>query len=202
MGIMNLNIETRPIVIVSNYRTKSSALSVYLANHYGIARFSESMNWYKRYSEFTEFMESSSTDFILKIIADQMDDCRYYREILARDCYKIKLIKRNIPEQIASFYIATKTQQWSQTVDEERVSRYVRIVRSHLLRSMNTILHNNTLLDESNIKFDETIYSEDLPFLEDTIFVESTKPSNYQAIYDAACKLYETRDTYKLRLLL
>jgi hypothetical protein len=202
MGIMDLNVETRPIVIIANYRTSSSALSVYLANHYGLARFSEPMNWQQRYLEFTGFMDGSSKNFVLKIIADQLDDCRYYREILARDCYKIRLMKRNTPEQIASHYIAIKTHKWSQLINEERTPRRIKTVRSHLVKSMNTILNNNALLEESTIQFDETIYTEDLPYLEDSKYKPSTKPKNYDYIYEAARELYETRDTYKLRLVL
>ena len=202
MGIMDLNVETRPIVIVSNYRTSSSALARHLSKKYEIDFFTEPMIWRLYYGKFSDRVDEGDTNFVLKIIADQMDDCKYYREILSRECYKIKLTKRNVPEQIASFYIATKTQQWSQTTNETRKPRHIRIIRSHLLRAMNTILHNNTLLDESNILFDEVIYSEDLPFLDKSDQVPSTKPTNYQAIYDAACRLYETRDTYRLRLLL
>jgi hypothetical protein len=204
MGIMDLNVEKRPIVIVANFRTKSTALGSYIQNKYNITRFSEPINSHRSALTFSEFMDDgSNTNFVLKFIADQMDDCKYYREILAGDCYKIRLLRRNVPEQIASYYIASKTQTFFQKVNEDEIpSCYIKIVRSHLLRAMNTILNNNALLEESNIQFDETIYSEDLPFLEDTIYVESTKPTNYQAIYDAACRLYETRDTYRLRLLL
>jgi hypothetical protein len=160
------------------------------------------MQWNKSYAKFKEFMDSNSTDFVLKIIADQLDDCRYYREILARDCYKIRLMKRDIPEQIASYHIASKTRKWWQLTDEEREPRFIRTVRSHLLRSMNIILHNNALLEESTIQFDETIYAEDLPFLESSKYKPSTKPKNYDHIYKSAHELYETRDTYRLRLIL
>ena len=202
MGIMDLNVEKRPIVIIANYRTSSSVLSVYLANNYGgLARFSEPMQWRKNYLRFSEFIDSNNTNYVLKIIADQMDDCKYYREILARDCYKIRLMKRDVPGQIASYHVAHKTRKWTQLIDEERNPSSIRIVRSRLLRAMNTILHNNALLEESNIQFDETIYAEDLPSLEDSKYKVSTKPKNYGAIYAAARELYETRDTYKLKLL-
>jgi len=203
MGIMDLTVKQRPIVIIANYRTSSSALSEHIAKKYEIPnRFSEPMQWHAAYLTFSEFIDSNSTDFVLKIIADQMDDCRYYREILSRDCYKIRLLKRDIPEQIASYYVAHKTRKWWQLTDEEREPRVIRSVRSNLLRAMNIILHNNALLEESNIQFDETLYAEDLPFMEVSKYKVSTKPTNYNAIYDAACKLYETRDTYRLRLLL
>jgi hypothetical protein len=199
---MDLTVTQRPIVIIANYRTSSSALSEHIATHYELPnRFSEPMQWHSAYLPFSEFMDQNKTDFVLKIIADQMDDCRYYREILARDCYKIRLLKRNVPEQIASYYIAHKIRKWWQLVDEERNPRYIRTVRSHLLRAMNTILYNNALLEESNIQFDETIYAEDLPFLEASKYKVSTKPENYESIYAAACDLYATRDTYRLRLL-
>lgn len=199
---MDLNVTTRPIVIVANYRTSSSALSEHIAVNYELPnRFSEPMQWHKAYLTFSEFMDQNKTDFVLKIIADQMDDCQYYREILSRDCYKIKLLKRDIPEQIASYYVAHKTRKWWQLVEEDRDARVIRSVRSNLLRAMNIILYNNALLEESNIQFDETIYAEDLPFLEVSKYKVSTKPKNYGAIYAAARELYETRDTYKLKLL-
>ena len=203
LGIMDLTVKQRPIVIIANYRTSSSALSEHIAIHYGLTRFAEPMQWHARYTEFDSYMNQNKTDFVLKIIAEQMDDCRYYREILARDCYKIRLLKRNVPEQIASHYLAKKTRRWSQLIDEERNNDYIiRTVRSQLLSSMNTILHNNALLEESTIQFDETIYAEDLPFLEVSKYKISTKPKNYDYIYESACKLYETRDTYRLRLIL
>jgi len=201
LGIMDLTVKQRPIVIIANYRTSSSAFSMYIAKRYGLNRFSEPMQWHARYLEFDQYMNQHKTDFVLKIIADQMDDCRHYREILARDCYKIRLMRRDIPGQIASYYVARKTRKWNQLIDEERVPRIIKTVRSHLLRAMNTILYNNALLEESTIQFDETIYSEDLPLLENSKYKPSTKPSNFESIYKAACELYETRDTYKLKLL-
>lgn len=185
------NIEVRPIVIIANYRTSSSALMSSLANKYKIISFSEPSIQDMRYSAFSSFYNKNKKNFVLKFMIEQLDDIPEYRKILKEECYKIRLFRRDIISQIASYYIATRTKRFSQR-KEQTIDRYfVRIVPSHLIRHIEIIVKNNLLLKTSALNFDSTIYAEDLSTLHDTELVHSTKPDNYQEILNATKYYYE-----------
>jgi hypothetical protein len=144
----------------------------------------------ERFDKFVAHYEKDKNNFVLKIIVDQIDDTPQYREIINRDCYKIRLFRKDIVSQIVSHYISVKTRKWHQTNIENIVPYSIRIVPSHIRSSIETIFNNNIKLNSLNIDFDYTLYSEDLPLLDETNHVVTTKPINYHDIYSAVSDLY------------
>jgi hypothetical protein len=129
---------------------------------------------------------SGNSNYVLKVISNQIPNNELYRVILASDCYKIKLTRSNKIEQIASHYIGHCTGIWNSDDKYARGTEYtVPIDRSLINSIMHVIRTNDKLFDSLNIKFDEEHTYEELIQtinLDDTGMSKIIPPINYNEI--------------------
>jgi hypothetical protein len=151
-----------PILIVSNYRTGSSAYSAKLAEEHNLMWFAEPHLYPKLYYKLLSLMNTTERGFIVKFMSDQIEQYDIYKKLLRSDSYKIKLLRRDTEAQILSHYVATCTGIWN-TVNGNRPDSYqVKIDLSLLKSSIDIINESRKILDNLECDFDEVIYYEDL----------------------------------------
>jgi hypothetical protein len=172
------------ILLLANYRTGSSSFSNVLTNR--------KIPWYPEPHLFPEswvsLQESVSADekFVIKFMPDQIGQYELYQKIVNSDCYKIKLIRENKIEQIASYYVASMTGIWNDPLNEFARGReyIVDISLDQIRTSIKIITKNDFLLENSNIKFDKKVTYEQL--VEQNLLtsgpIKLSPPTNYKII--------------------
>lgn len=190
---MSINITRWPVVVYTNYRSGSSIFSKDLAHKHNVPLFVEPIRSDARLKNFLYQYHSGIDKFVLKIMPDQVKELKETEEILNSNCFRIKLTRRNIIDQITSYYIASITDKWGQT--EETIDSYnVKIDLNVLRKVIDVIKFNNQMLDESNLNFDHVVYYEDLNFSDITNwFYKTTSPNNIDIIKKIVTRIYEQR---------
>jgi LPS sulfotransferase NodH len=183
-----------PVVILSSKRTGSTALAAdirdQLRETHGNLRF------------YGEPMESASSKpledlmasielhepFILKVHAHDM--VRQYPQRvndLARsgECCLVRIRRRNTIEQVASHYLASKSNTWQHHAgDPYEVTEIHEVDMEWLDRSIRYINHYNMVLDSYPARFDLDLFYEDLGF-SGNIYVKTPRPTNYHLLLQA-----------------
>jgi hypothetical protein len=176
-----INIPKFPVVIIASPRTGSGALSNHLRNIYApITEFNEP-DKNNKMEEFLKFYQSEM-HWILKILVSSVD--QYPDMILSNKCFKIKNLRKNVVDQIASHYVATKRSKWiyfSDTVSNETYNDLIDIDLDAIDTSIKWIQYDNKCLEL--IKTDITVYYEDIEKYQS--FTEPTpKPQNYNEVIE------------------
>jgi len=166
-----------PAVILANYRTGSSPLCQGLALENSVSAFVEPSITQERIDEFMDYY-SRSSQYIVKFMPDQVDNFTPYQELLASDCYKIKLTRKDKASQIASYYIASIRDKWWTTKTEESKNYFVPIMHDKILHCITHIKQVDSML-EAFEHFDTELYYEDIGIIEDIDRVHSRKPANF-----------------------
>lgn len=177
-----INVTRWPAVILANYRTGSSALCYKLAADNNVSAHVEPTIAADRLQRFVEAY-NSDTNYVVKFMPDQIDSCNLYRELLDSECYKIKLLRKNKVEQIASFYIAEMRDKWWTLSNEQEKNYFIPINADVIKKSIDRILNTDSLLNDYD-KADATIYYEDLGILEDIDRKPSLKPNNIDRLLE------------------
>ena len=168
-----------PMVILTNYRTGSSAFGVSLRPRRGFNFFGEPAQDPVKLEKFINFYHSGNSEFILKIMIDQLDDCNLYRSILDSDCHKIRLMRKNEIEQSLSYYIARTRGVWQQYIKDSIHSPYtVPIDINNMNWAADIITTNNKKLRESTIEFDQEYVYENLSIPDSSNFCKIMPPAN------------------------
>ena len=185
-----------PIIILSTVRTGSTAFFYDLQFDASIKIFNEpilrngsNFELLKR-EETVKFFEAIFTDdnYALKL---HVQDLRYYpgklKSILAEhQCHLIRIRRRNLAEQIASYYIETIRNKWGYPKESEKEyvdlnKNIISINRTKLKCAIASILAFNAHLNSIPYKIDEDHWYEDIVFREKT-FIKTPKPSNYDEL--------------------
>jgi hypothetical protein len=166
-----------PAVILANYRTGSSPLCQGLALENSVIAFVEPSITTERTAEFLKCY-TTTDQYIVKFMPDQVDNFTHYQELLASDCYKIKLTRKDKAAQIASYYIASIRDKWWTTKTEESKNYFVPIMHDKILHCITHIKQVDSML-ESFENFDIELYYEDIGIIEDIDRVHSRKPANF-----------------------
>lgn len=194
--MLNITITKTPVIIISGARSGSTVLGEYLANKNNLTYYNEpnmnSIVFDKFISEF-----NSTDNFVLKIMANMVVSDDYpsivKNKIFGDSCYKIKLIRNNVYEQIASFYISRNRNTWIYTQYNIHVYQSaVNIIIDYreIIHCIKWIIYQNKILTDLNS--DVTVYYEDFPIL-DSEFKKTPRPKNYDQLIEIISRLYSTR---------
>jgi hypothetical protein len=167
-----------PALILANYRTGSSPLCQGVALENSVTAFVEPSITKERTDEFMKHY-SSTSQYIVKFMPDQIDSFTPYQELLNSDCFKIKLTRKDKAAQIASYYIASVRDKWWTTKTEESKNYFVPIIHDKILHCITHIKQVDLML-ESFENFDIELYYEDIGIIEDIDRVHSRKPANFE----------------------
>lgn len=175
-------IENRPIIILANYRTGSSALCWSIASINNIKSFGEPFTAFEdRSSQFIE-QYYKNNEYVLKFMADQIDLFKPYQELLKSNCYKIKLTRENKIDQMASCYIASIRNVW-RTLDSDIKKDYeIPIYKDRIKDVVRSLRRVDHILDTIDIKFDMELTYEQLGTINHTNRVKTHQPINIKKI--------------------
>ncbi len=198
--MIDINATKFPIVVLANFRTGSSALTISIAKKYNLNYFSEPChndNITKIDFHKMEFMrlytQHFNNNFLIKFMPNQINCFNPYEEILSRNKFLIKLRRHNKIEQIASFYIAEKRKKFHK-LKTEKIEKYSVSIDIEILEvCCHVILKNEYLLNSLPYKEDINLVYEDLGFISDTDHVLSDKPENMEEIKDEIRKILRWR---------
>ena len=189
------NIKKRPIVIISGPRTGSTALAYYVANLYPTVPFFNEPNFTPALMDkFIDYsIETKKNDYILKLLGSALNSypADTIATIFSNETFKIKISRKNIIEQIASYYIAYYRDMWIYTKDDGTYQDLATIdIEFDLLKirhSIGRVLHDNDIL--SKISADAELYYEDFTDILSPI-KKTPLPTNYDSLIDIIKKLY------------
>lgn len=167
-----------PVMIIGNYRSGTTYLCQAISMKYELKSFPEptipmlNFNDMRAVNNLRKHIESKNDKFVLKILADQIDNIPEYREILDCDSYKILVYRKDKIEQILSYYIARVSNVWNTTLWLERQNNPEdaykdfpdEIVRSQADFVYNQIYKVNELLLDLKNDADEIVSYEDIDF--------------------------------------
>lgn len=179
--MLDKQIKKFPIIIISTPRSGSTALGEHLVNTYNLEWISEPDSK----NNTNILLDLNHNEFVLKFHAYRIT--HYPRKIIEKielnDCFLIRIRRRNIVDQIASVYIATKRNIYYYT-NEIEYNDVTEIDIKHINRSINSVMYFNkcALL---KFKYDMDLFYEDI---EDTltlsIGVKTPKYILYEEIKD------------------
>lgn len=183
---MNIQI---PALILSSPRTGSTMLGEYFKNgNQNIKFFLEPDNPASPSTvpEFESYITKNS-NYIAKIHYGQL--YKYSiptRQYLLKspDVYKIRIQRRDVVKQTASFFIAiSRSLKWLYRTDTP-INDTIKINDLYIDYSIRTIRFFNTQLKHCNLDFDLDLYYEDLDFssLEHKPYYPTPQPLNYEDI--------------------
>ena len=187
-ALLNTIDKNKSITVLTNYRTGSTALCVFLAN------VNPSMNFLNEFWHPNNLEKMSlcydPAEILLKkkcLIKIHMSHLPYVKNYNLDNTFKIKLYRRNVEEQIISYYIARLSKRWHDIEEKRFVDTSIDIDKNLFYNSYCEIKNCIEILD--NIKDDLTLYYEDIPFILNTTKKKNTKPINYDEIKENLHKL-------------
>jgi hypothetical protein len=184
-----------PIIVVSSYRSGSTAYSCQLANQHNLDWFSEPHKTDKHLIKFEEIYNNSTNKFVIKFMADQISEYYPYQALLNSNCYKIKLFRRNIVDQIVSAYIASVTNVWHHgdlNGNNRRGAEPIRIDVDLIKHAVAQTLECVNKLNQLDYTFDEIVYYEDIRFIENSRNISKLpEPSNINEIRELVLRYYK-----------
>jgi hypothetical protein len=184
---MNLVIpENKSVVIFTSYRTGSTALCDYISKKYKLVNFDEVLHvdFSKRLENFKAFL-TSHNKFVIKIMPDQITNSNIeFINQLVTDSFLIKLERKNIIEQITSFYLCCETGNWHFTKFNNMQEYTVEIKPENFDYLIKYILNNNKNLNKLDYQYHLKLYYEDINNI-DSQYRIYQKPSNHLALTNA-----------------
>lgn len=182
-----------PIVIITTPRTGSTVYAKHLAEKYNVRFLNEPYDPNIRTIEHSEKellnCFGSNENYVAKIMITQLSDMNPTINLVNRAKTKIFLFRKNVIDQIASFYIAS-SRNWFNTRHTDKIEEYiVPIDTDKLLHSIHFITNNVYLLNvlyqnkDANIRID---YEDVLNMkLIDKKWTYTKQPINLNEIKDA-----------------
>jgi len=173
---------------MSSPRTGSTVLAKHLKNIYpSLDLFTEPYNEHRDY--FLEYVKTKS-NYILKFHPGMLE----YPAELFSSATIIRLRRKNIVEQFASFYVLLirGLDSYDNIADSEleRFSNTEVAIDTHMIKKAIMFQQQyNNALNDINLNFDYDLYYEDLPRLSESKI--TPKPPNYQSIKDCVQTLIE-----------
>lgn len=176
-------LKKRPIIIVSSARTGSSVFADYLAKKFSLNTFIEPKT--RNEVELDNYINKNCTDYVLKFHAI---DFQYYENLdIFNNAAIIACKRKNIINQIASYYVAHQKnkwfyKKWDVNLHEQNA---IELIESDIIYAVNKIIKFNYALENFHLDFDAVFHYEDLDngeFYKITNFVETPKPKNYESL--------------------
>lgn len=173
---MNFDIpKNQSIVVFANYRTGSTALCNWLSKTTGFANHDEAFH--------PNFLARKNIDpnkkFIVKIMPDHVVPAEF--ENLIKNSFVIGLQRKNLAEQIASFYICDQTHRWHQNKYQKVLDYEVPIDDLQIEDQVRYILKMQLRYDKLPYDKNTEIFYEDITeLLQQSSYAVYHKPKNYQ----------------------
>lgn len=202
MSKLDVPSELRPIVIVANFRSGSTALAVHLARRYQLDCYSEPFHneniglLDQNKKHYIAAIAKQNWNFVLKFMPGQISQFNNYESILNRANFKIRLNRIDKVSQITSLYIARMMNKWHTHTNETQQEYTVPIDISLLTQEANTVLRNDFLLMNLPIKYSVDLNYEELDFLPNTDFAKSQVPNNIEELKHEVSKILNLRWNY------
>jgi len=195
---MNINITKYPVVIFASPRTGSNAIGHHITNsNPGTLYYSEPAPDF----QLAQFIAQSKNKHVLKIIVDHIPTypATLTEYIFSDQNFKIKLRRKDIIEQIASYYIAlirnvwvywgenrNNLSQFEKSITEFQTSDLIMLDEEKINICIKHILESNKIA-ESIIADLELCYEDIIQFNSKT--KPTPRPANYQDLVNIITKL-------------
>ena len=101
--------------------------------------------------------------------------------INTHNCFLIRIRRRNILDQLTSYYIANERNIWEYSNDTQYDNTVKKIDMDRIKRIINRLYTYNQAIDNFPEPFDVDIYYEDLPII-DGYSIKTPNPENYDEI--------------------
>jgi LPS sulfotransferase NodH len=196
--MLNIEITKFPIIIISSARCGSTVLGEHLANKHNLTFYNEPDLFAKNSSDSNEFLQFinacyAKNDYVLKVMSDIIESNIYPTDtklrILSDSCYKIKIIRNKIVEQIASFYIARNRGKWAYTdvnVNKDKFTMDIVLNINEINHCIKRITYQNNIVKSTET--DLTLVYEDFSGIESR-FKKTPQPRNYDELLDNISRL-------------
>jgi len=195
------NITRFPVIILSSPRTGSTILAYDIQeelNKQGksFQVFNEPITG----SQHDSFLSYKNKDYILKIHAHDL--IKYPTHIIdmikERSCFLIRIRRRNIEDQILSWYIARQTRGFGYYnpygIEQHLLDSNKTLIVSpdEIIENVRSIKKFNNELNEIDVKFDLDLFYEDLNF-KSTHMIKAPKPINHLKIREVINNVLQGR---------
>ena len=180
------SIHKLPIVIVATARSGSTSLGLALARHYKVQWLNEPYHFPDTAHQLSDH-HVNKIPYVTKFLIHQLPALEIHQTILNSDCFKIKLLRNNLVDQIVSLYIGEQTNNWSQ--QELSIPDYtVALDSQSMFRTVFNVCYNNKKLENLKINFDLELSYENLNFKEtsEKIKFKTSPPTNINDIIELA----------------
>lgn len=186
-----------PVVIFASPRTGSNAIGHHITNsNPGAVYYSEPAPDF----QLERFITQSKNKHVLKVIVDHISDypdtLKDY--IFSEQNFKVKIMRKDVVEQIASYYIALTRNVWvywgenrnnlsqfEKSITEFQTTDCIMLDEEKINRCTMHILESNKMVD--NIATDlELCYEDIIKFNSKT--KQTPRPANYQELVDIITK--------------
>ena len=183
-------IDKFPVIIVSTPRTGSTALQQVICKHHGLDGFNEA-HWEPDYFKYFLEYQRQNTKFCLKVHSCDLYNFADTINLFGHEnIYWISLRRRDIVDQIASFYLARKRDKWFNYGNDEYEDYVIDIDKKDLSDTIFATLKYKNCFNDLNFKFDMDLYYEDLE-LGDADTILTDYPENYNELKDLITKELE-----------
>lgn len=185
-----------PLIIISTPRSGSSMLLNHLCDTHNISKRFNEPQFHNRMEEFENYTQNN-TNYAIKVHA--RDLLRFYQPqtidliLNTTKAYRVRIRRKNVVEQIASFYTAKINNIWSYSVDDIEVEDII-INTGRIKHEVGAIKSFNEALDNIKTTFDLDVFYEDLLPMPNNKHKKTPKPSNYGTL------LATIEDQYKCSL--
>jgi hypothetical protein len=179
--MIDFEITKLPIIIIATPRTGSTAFADHLASKYpNLKLWKEPDNNPKELSDFLDYAKNNN-NYILKILTNNIIKYQnWFREkIFNETCYIIKLKRRSLVEQVASFYIAMIRNIWAyheKNIDKCKIGLPIEINESAIKKAIQLLKIDIEITD--CLLCDGTFFYEDMSDL-NSQNIMTPKPTNY-----------------------
>jgi hypothetical protein len=182
----NLEISKFPIIILSTARTGSSALTNHLCLKYPKLKvWSEPDHNVEHLSDFIEYAKSKD-DYIIKILSSSLQKYPFWfirLKLLGKACHLIKLTRRSLIDQVASYYIALDRNTWHYYESDSNKWKYSRLKSINIDKELIENIINLIKTDIEKLKpflYDDTFFYEDIKDNLKSPDLKTPKPANYK----------------------
>lgn len=191
--LLNSIDKNKSITVLTNYRTGSTALCIFLENTNPGINFLKEF-WHQDNLEKISRYPNEVKNMLAKrcLIKIHMNHLNYVKDYNLEDTFKIKLYRKNIEEQVVSYYVARMSNKWHDITEQRTIDISLDIEQKLFYESYCEIKKGIELLD--TVKGDLTLYYEDLPLILNQVKKKNSKPKNYDELAEHLHKLLMHRN--------
>jgi len=192
--MIDINVTKLPVIIIAAPRTGSTVLGGYFQKLHNntITYFDEPD--YGTFLDMVNFENHfyNNKNFIFKfhLYTSNLYKADIIKYISYSDqCFRIRLRRRNLANQVASMYIAKARKNAFLFHSKTELNDMLIINEEHIKQLIRFIKHSNQILQDTDIEFDLDLFYEELGEIQNTNYYITPKPTNYNEIVSAVVHL-------------